>query len=339
MLQFPNDSALLTFSRSKGYYRAAWKMLDHSPNKGNETYFVFKQLKLPHDDDDWPHLVHVESLFKIQREAIIMERLSASPRIVNIYGHCGTSILSELMAAEISNQIIPNSGHDDERALNALPEVPCNNNFTLQEKIDIALAMAESIADMHGFEGGVMVNGDIHPVQWLWSMQGTVKLNDFNNADLMDWNVETNEFCKLKRGKWGGMVSGRIVLLLQAEHARHSRYPFLQYRAPEEFFGTPQDEKIDVYAMGNNIYTLLTGLWPFYEYSRYTTINTKVKAGERPYVDPRYRTHSYVERRLVEIMERMWHQTPEMRPEIFEVVAFLRETKQVFELEQRTASE
>ena len=183
-------------------------MPDHfNRHDEEETYFVFKQLKLPHNDDDWAHLVHVESLFKIQREAIIMERLSASPRIVDIYGHCGTSILSECMAAEISNQIIPNSGHGDESALNALPQVPCNNNFTLQEKIDIALTMAESIADMHGYEGGVMVNGDIHPVQWLWSVQGTTKLNDFNNADLMDWNVESNEFCKLKRGKWGGMVS------------------------------------------------------------------------------------------------------------------------------------
>ena len=27
----------------------------------------------------------------------------------------------------------------------------------------------------------------------------------------------------------------------------------------------PLNEKIDVYSFGNNIYALLTGLWPFYE--------------------------------------------------------------------------
>jgi len=52
----------------------------------------------------------------------------------------------------------------------------------------------------------------------------------------------------------------------------------------------------------------------------------KLIDGELPYVDERYRTRSYGEGRLVEIMERCWVYEPEKRATIFEVVEFLRET-------------
>jgi hypothetical protein len=32
------------------------------------------------------------------------------------------------------------------------------NNLTIDEKLDLAIVMAESIADIHGFEGGVIVH-------------------------------------------------------------------------------------------------------------------------------------------------------------------------------------
>lgn len=48
-----------------------------------------------HGSDDESHLPNSRSMAKIQREAIIMERLTASPRVVGIYGHCALSILSE----------------------------------------------------------------------------------------------------------------------------------------------------------------------------------------------------------------------------------------------------
>jgi serine/threonine protein kinase len=101
----------------------------------------------------------------------------------------------------------------------------------------------------------------------------------------------------------------------------------LQYRSPEEFRGDFIDEKVDVYSMGNNIYTLLTGLWPFYESSIYAYAIKRVKSGIRPYVDERYRKRSYIEAKLVEIMEKMWAQEPTDRPDIFEVLSLLKEIK------------
>ena len=83
--------------------------------------------------------------------------------------------------------------------------------------------------------------------------------------------------------------------------------------------------------MGNNIYTLLTGLWPFYEDEEYNEVIEKVVHHERPYVDERYRTNSFIESRLVDIMETTWEHNPDDRPDIFEVVQYLRETKEIYQ--------
>ena len=47
--------------------------------------------------------------------------------------------------------------------------------------------------------------------------------------------------------------------------------------------------------------------------------------GKRGYIDKRYRTRSFAEGKLVEIMERCWEQKPSDRADIFEVVRFLRD--------------
>jgi hypothetical protein len=79
--------------------------------------------------------------------------------------------------------------------------------------------------------------------------------------------------------------------------------------------------------MGNNLYTLMTGLWPFYEEDRYTPVIKMVKKRKRPYIDPRWRRRSYIEKQFVEIMMKMWRHRPEERPDIFTVVEFLKYTK------------
>jgi hypothetical protein len=78
--------------------------------------------------------------------------------------------------------------------------------------------------------------------------------------------------------------------------------------------------------MGNNIYCLLTGLWPFYEWNSYSVVQEKLIQRERTYVDPRWRTRSFAEGKLVEIMEQTWEYNPSKRISIFEVVQFLRDS-------------
>ena len=99
---------------------------------------------------------------------------------------------------------------------------------------------------------------------------------------------------------------------------------FSQYRAPEEFAGTDLNEKIDIFSFGNNVYALLTGLWVFYENEDDGFVQNQLIDGKTPFIDDRYRTRSYAEGQMVELMEMCWRYKPEDRPEIFEVVRFLR---------------
>ena len=149
-------------------------------------------------------------MHKIHREAIVMERLTHSPRIVDIYGHCSTTVLSEPMKSEVWRQIIPNEGRIQQPELDKIQEkandvVPLNN-YTATQKLSMALEMAEALADMHGFEGGVIVHGDTHPEQWLIGKDGRLVLNDFNNGEILDFNRHDNEYCGSYRS-YGGFVS------------------------------------------------------------------------------------------------------------------------------------
>jgi serine/threonine protein kinase len=105
--------------------------------------------------------------------------------------------------------------------------------------------------------------------------------------------------------------------------------PFLrsiaQYRAPEEYPGMEIYQGIDTFSLGNNIYTLLTGLWPFYDdESDFHRIQHKLINRERAYIDPRYSSRSYAENKLVEVMEHTWEFNPNDRISIFHVVKALR---------------
>lgn len=86
------------------------------------------------------------------------------------------------------------------------------------------------------------------------------------------------------------------------------------------------DEKIDVFSFGNNIYAMLTGLWGFYDISDDQVTQEKLTDGDLPYIDPRWKERSYIERRLVELMEKCWIFDPDERVDIFFAVEFLKET-------------
>jgi hypothetical protein len=177
---------------------------------------------------------------EVWTEAIIMERLTKSPRIINIYGHCGYSTMVEVVPIEFEEVAIRGEGVEkpdvvEERNRDGVRPY---NNFTSSEKLRFALDMAESLADMHGFEGGIIVHDDVQMCQWLRTPDGRLKLGDFNRATIMSWDLLKGEYCKFNNGE-----------------------AFSQYRAPEEYAARNLNEKIDIFSFGNNIYAMLTGLW------------------------------------------------------------------------------
>lgn len=84
------------------------------------------------------------------------------------------------------------------------------------------------------------------------------------------------------------------------------------------------DEKIDVFSFGNNVYALLTGLWPFYENEDDGYVQKELIAGNTGFIDDRYKTRSYGEGKMVELILMCWQYKAEDRPDIFEIVKFLR---------------
>ena len=88
------------------------------------------------------------------------------------------------------------------------------------------------------------------------------------------------------------------------------------------------NEKIDVFSFGNNIYGLLTGLWVFYDVDDDATVQKEVITGTTAYINPQWRERSYIESKLVELMEKCWRTKPGERIDIFEAVEQLREIKQ-----------
>jgi len=141
----------------------------------------------------------------IRIDALVMERLTSSPRIVDIYGHCGTTVLTEYLPGEMESYIVPTSGLTQQ--LNDKDDVKPQNDLTTDEMLLLALQMSEAIADLHGFEDGVIVHDDIQLAQFLKTPDGILKLNDFNRAEIMLFDEDQSRYCIYKNGKGGGNIS------------------------------------------------------------------------------------------------------------------------------------
>lgn len=240
----------------------------------------------------------------VRMDAMVAERLTWSPRIYDIYAFCGLSILSEFFPhGDINGEAIIGSGYPPskkKRKGEKPDELRPYNNLSSEQKLVMSLQMAEAIADLHGDRDGVIVHQDIQLGQFLKNEdESLIKLNDFNRAEFMLWDNKAKDYCKYGEGEGNG-----------------------NWRSPEEYFDRDLDQQVDVFSLGNNMYSLLTGLWVFYEGDE--NVAKRVKAGEKPYIDPRYTHRSLAEARLAEIIDKCLSYYPEDRPSIFEVVKFLR---------------
>ena len=75
---------------------------------------------------------------------------------------------------------------------------------------------------------------------------------------------------------------------------------------------------------------LFPGLSPYYDITDDKEIQKATEKGP-PYIDPRYKTRSYIEGRMVEIMNQCHKLKASERVDIFEVVQHLRETREVYQ--------
>ena len=247
-----------------------------------------------------------------------MEKLTFSPIIANMYGFCAQTLVVEALQ-EITDKIvaIPKK-HKSQRGrikqskldkLQSDGNLHVFNNLTAEEKLDISLQMAESLAELHGYRGGLINHGDVWIDQWMVDGRtGRLILGDFNVAFFTQWNDETHEYCKFETTETGS------------------------YTAPEELTGGMSTEGCDMFSFGLALYSVLTGLYPMYDLGDdLEEEHRRFIDGELPYIDPRYRERSYIESRLIDVMLECWKYKPEDRISIFDLVLFLRETRNAHE--------
>lgn len=275
--------------RGKGWFRFAWSFVRPKLDR-----MILKNYRFMYSMDP-------EVFYQTQREAIIMEQLTHSPRIIDIYGLCGMSMLVEdASGGDLAKEIKPTGGYISQRRLDkkfqSNGEVHPMNNISVADKLELAIVMAESVADIHGYQGGTIVHGDLDPNAWLRNSDGQVKLSDFNLGEILDWNPRQGEYCP---AKFNNVLSDGYYSLDGGVH-----------------------EGTDVFVFGFVLYSLLTGLVPYYNDAANDDdeLTEAVLSGTKPYVDARYRYRSVIEGGLVKIMEQCLVFDMDKRLSIFDVV-------------------
>ena len=242
----------------------------------------------------------------MRKDALVMELLSSSRRAADIYAFCALSSAVEFTPVDIEDYIMPSKGAHPTllrrysgQELHDIPEYPVNGDIPPYEKLTIALEMAKCIAEMHGYVHGPIANVDVQAGQFFRGRDGLIKLVDFNRAEPLLYDIKQNKYCKFVNG-------------MPAEG---------MFRAPEENIDAPLNEKVDIYSLGNVLYSVLTGIMVYVDRGSDEAHKRIVDGKTEPIADLYYEEPSLAA--LAEAIELCWTYDIEERPTIFEIVEFL----------------
>ena len=64
---------------------------------------------------------------------------------------------------------------------------------------------------------------------------------------------------------------------------------------------------------------------PFYDVEDAEQVKRKVRRGQIPYIDPKWKKRNLAERKIVEAIEKCWEYDPDKRLSAYEILEILRE--------------
>lgn len=237
---------------ARGWFRSTWQW----GHAGDEP-IVLKMLRLEREFYDEYFELH-------RKDAVAMERLSSSHFVMDIYGFCGQSALNEL--ASFPNGLNSLEKFDRNLRKREGPEV----NLL---KLHVATSVAVGLAHVHEIDDRPsMVHYDMNPRNIAIVKGGKPKLNDFNIAEFLRYNPQTNQTCGFR-----------------------SRLHEPWWRAPEEVVVNNTNlltEKVDVYSLGNLLYHILTTRSPHgkMKRERMEEVRPMVARGDMPVLGEPYRS-------------------------------------------------
>lgn len=165
-------------------------------------------------------------------DAIAMERLTASKHVINIYGFCGTSVISEYASKDLAT-------------VAALMDPT--------ERLKLAIMVAQGLADVHSITRGrpSLVHNDLNMANIVITQDDRPVLNDFNIAILLMKHNETGQTCPF--------ISHFPNPQWKAPEEQRDELNWYESTKAEPIV----TEKIDIYALGNVLFRLAVGRSPW----------------------------------------------------------------------------
>lgn len=211
--------------------------------KGSQSIvFAFYDPMDDPDEEDPPRIIwktqmwkgdyvegfYPEAMKRRQIEARVMERGTASPFLLPLYGTCGISTFVPYKNGYSLSKIVRYRRSGDM----ALSDT---------ELLNIASQMAQGVADLHALN---FVHLDLYDSQWI-AENGIFQLNDFNFGKYLLQDMSSSN---------------------KNTTCRDTTYPIEEavYKSPEEIRSTTQTgerihlDKADVFVLGNVLYKLFT---------------------------------------------------------------------------------
>lgn len=235
----------------EGWFRTTWKYEHTGHHDTTAVPATDKHNRHHHKTPFQPETVVLKTLRIVRefepeyyelhrRDAVAMERLTHSDYVVNVYGYCGQSAVNEYANFPFGG--VANLEDFDRRVRGK------HDARAMAIKLRLGASVALGVAHIHQagthdpYAPAGMVHYDLNPRNVALFAGGIPKINDFNIAEFLTYNPATNRTCGFP---------GRM----------HQPW----WRAPEEVgFGNASgtapllDEMVDVYALGNLLFHVLT---------------------------------------------------------------------------------
>ena len=197
---------------------------------------------------------HDEQQFRaVRHDAIIMDRLTQSTHIFDIYGYCGSTLIVPYISGGTLQSKIKQWQDDGE-------EIHLDSKTRLQYAMDIA----KGLRDLHDIH---VIHGDLHELQYLFGEDdGKLLLSDFNKSQFLSRSSLSGKLCAYK----APYINKRLLC-----------------RSPEEYIDSEQSTSADVFAMGNLFYYILTGksVWEDWQGKRYLKrVREWITSGKQPMI-------------------------------------------------------